>query len=122
MARVLVVDDAALARRILKNVLETAGHEIVGEASNGEAAIAAYRRHHPDLVMMDVTMPEMDGVEASRRILSEFPDATLVMVTSVSRERVVRDLARAGVADFIVKPYRPDTVLKAVARVLSPPL
>ena len=119
MATVLIVDDTMLARRILKNILCEAGHEIVAEAGNGAEAVEAFREHRPDVVLMDITMPQLDGVHASRQILSEFPEARVVMVTSVNREATVRESLHAGAAGYIIKPYKADTVVDTLMRVLA---
>lgn len=118
MARVMIVDDTTLARRIMRNALTSGGHEVVAEASNGEAAVQVYSAHKPDVVTMDVTMPGIDGVEASRRILAAHSDARVIMVTSVAREAVVRESLRTGALAFVVKPYKPHQILTAVDRVL----
>ena len=119
MARVLIVDDAALARRIMRNALLAAGHEVAGEASTGSGAVREYEAHRPDLVMMDVTMPEMDGLEASKRILLVDSGARIVMVTSINREDVVRESLRSGASGYLVKPYNPEKLLRAVDRALT---
>jgi len=119
VARVIIADDAAVARRILKNVLSGAGHEIVFEASNGAQAIDAYRRLQPDLVMMDVTMPEVGGLEAARRIIAEFPGARVVMVTAIKSQDMVRKSAEAGVAAYLLKPYSQDRVRELTKNVLA---
>jgi len=119
MARVLIVDDAALARRIMRNALCAGGHEVAGEASTGGAAIREYEAQRPDLVMMDVTMPGMDGLEASKRILELDSSARIIMVTSINREGVVRESLRSGVSAYLVKPYNSEKLLRAVDRALA---
>ncbi len=119
MASVMIVDDAMLARRIMRNILNEAGHDVVGEAADGAKGVEAYREHKPDVVLMDVTMPELNGVDAAQQILTEFPEARIVMVTSVNREVTVRKSVSAGVAAYIVKPYKADTVVNTLERVLA---
>lgn len=114
MARVMIVDDANLARRIMRMTLSSAGHEVVCEAATGADAIREYECHRPDVVMMDVTMPEMDGMEAARQILVQDPSARIVMVTSICSEEVVRESYRAGVTAFLVKPFKSDRLLNVV--------
>jgi two-component system chemotaxis response regulator CheY len=118
MAKVMIADDAALARKILKNILLDAGHNVVCEAADGARAVEAYRRHRPDVVMMDVTMPELDGLDASRKILAEFPDARVVMVTSINSEASIHQAVDAGAAAYVVKPYRPASIVTAINRAL----
>ena len=119
MARVMIVDDAMLARRIMRNVLSEAGHDIVDEAGDGAKAVEGYREHKPDVVLMDITMPDLNGVDAAHQILTEYPEARIVMVTSVNRELTVRESVAAGVAAYIVKPYRAETVVNTLERVLA---
>jgi two-component system, chemotaxis family, chemotaxis protein CheY len=118
MARVMIVDDTTLARRIMRNTLVSAGHEVVAEANSGETALDAYSTHKPDVVTMDVTMSGIDGIEASRRILAAHSDARVIMVTSLAREAIVQESLRSGVAAFVIKPFKPHQLLSAVDRVL----
>lgn len=115
MALVLVVDDAAFMRMRLKKVLTTEGHEVV-EAGNGLEAVAAYEEHKPDVVLMDITMPEMDGLEALREIRSKFPDAKVIMCSALGQESTVIESIKSGAKDFIVKPFQPEVVLGAVKK------
>jgi len=115
MARILVVDDAAFMRMRLKNVLGDQGHEVI-EASNGVEAVALYEQQRPDLVLMDITMPEMDGLEALRAIRSKFPDAKVVMCSALGQERTVIEAIKSGAKDFIVKPFQPDRLVEAVKK------
>lgn len=115
MAKVLIADDAMFMRSRLKNLLEAAGHEVV-EASNGREAVAAFEESVPDIVLMDVTMPEMDGIEALREIRQKAPDARVIMCSALGQQSIVLEAVRAGARDFIVKPFRPEKVLEAVDR------
>lgn len=115
MALVLVVDDAAFMRMRLKKVLEEAGHEVI-EAGNGNEAVAAYEEHKPDLTLMDITMPEMDGLEALRTIRAKHPDAKIIMCSALGQESTVIEAIKAGARDFIVKPFQPDVVTGAVKK------
>lgn len=119
MARVLVADDAAVARRILRTILTEAGHEVVSEAATGAEAIDAYRQLRPDLVMMDVTMPQVDGIEAARQIISEFPTARVVIVTSIQSEAMVRRSVEAGVAAYVLKPFTAARIAELTDDVLA---
>lgn len=112
MIRVIVVDDESLVRAALRVFLESAdGFEIVGEAANGADAIALVRAVHPDVVLMDVQMPTMDGIEATRRLTREFPGIKIVALTTFSTERVVVPMLSAGASGFLVKDTAPEQIL-----------
>ncbi|HEX8941050.1 MAG TPA: response regulator [Candidatus Limnocylindrales bacterium] len=118
MARILVVDDAAFMRLRTAKVLAEAGHEVL-EAENGRLAVEIYRRERPDAVLMDITMPEMDGLEALTEIRSGDPAARVAMLTAMGQQAIVLDAIKRGARDFVVKPFAPDRVLAAVARLLA---
>lgn len=118
MSKVLVVDDAAFMRITLKNILSKEGHE-VQEAENGVAAISQTEMFQPDLITMDITMPEMDGLEAAERILKVNPKQKIIMCTALGQEAMVKKAILMGVRDFIVKPFQPDRVISAVRAVLA---
>ena len=111
MKRLLVVDDAIFMRRLIKDVARDAGWEVVGEAANGEEAVALYREHRPDLVTMDVVMPVMNGLEALRQIRALDPQARVVMVTALDQKPTLLEAIRDGAHDFIVKPFNRDRIL-----------
>jgi two-component system chemotaxis response regulator CheY len=113
--KVLVVDDAAFMRMRLKKLLEDQGYEVV-EAQNGREALERYQDAQPALVLMDITMPEMDGIEAVRTLIERDPDARVVMVSALGQQAMVLAAIQAGAKDFIVKPFQPDRVLTAVAK------
>lgn len=115
MARILVVDDAAFMRMRLKNVLGEQGHEVI-EAANGVEAVEIYERERPDLVLMDITMPEMDGITALRAIREKDPDAKVVICSALGQERTVIEAIKSGAKDFIVKPFQPERLVEAVKR------
>lgn len=115
MALVLIVDDAAFMRMRLKKVVTDAGHSVV-EVANGKEAVAAYAEHKPDVVLMDITMPEMDGLEALRAIKAKFPDAKVIMCSALGQESTVIESIKSGAKDFIVKPFQPEVVLGAVRK------
>jgi two-component system chemotaxis response regulator CheY len=117
--RVLVVDDANFMRMIVKDTLTPHGFVIVGEASNGNEAVTKYVQLRPDLVTMDITMKEKDGVEAAREILARDPNARIVMVTALGQEKMLMDCMTLGVRDFVVKPFEPQRMLSAVQKALS---
>jgi two-component system chemotaxis response regulator CheY len=119
MPSVLIADDAAFMRMMLKNVLTEAGFEVVGEAENGAVAVARYRELNPDLTTMDITMPEMDGLAALREIREQDPGARVVMCSAMGQQSMVIESIQAGARDFIVKPFQPDRVVEAVQKALA---
>ncbi len=114
MKRVLIVDDAAFMRVSIKNMLSRHNYEIVGEAENGKAAIIKYQELKPDIVTMDITMPEMDGLASLKEILALDPSANVIMVSAMGQESMVREAVLAGAKGFIVKPFKEDTILSAL--------
>ena len=119
MAKVLIVDDAAFMRMMIKDILEKNGFEIVGEANNGIKAVDIYKKEKPDVVTMDITMPDMDGIEAVKAIKAFDPDAKIIMCSAMGQQSMVMDAIRAGARDFIVKPFQADRVLEAIKKVLG---
>lgn len=117
--KILIVDDAAFMRMMLKNILTQNGYEIVGEASNGLEAVNLYRELKPDLVTMDITMPEMDGINAVREIKKIDPEAKIIMCSAMGQQAMVIESIQAGAKDFVVKPFQPERVLEAVKKVLG---
>jgi two-component system chemotaxis response regulator CheY len=118
--RVLVVDDALYMRTMIRDILAGGGgFEVVGEASNGREAVERFVELAPDLITMDIVMPELDGIEATREILSHDPSATIVMCSALGQEALVIESIAAGARDFIVKPFTPEKVLKVVRNVLK---
>ena len=119
MARVLIVDDAAFKRMMIKDILEKNGYEIAGEAANGAIAVEMYNKEKPDVVTMDITMPDMDGIEAVKNIRANDPNAKIIMCSAMGQQSMVMDAIKAGAKDFIVKPFQPDRVLEAVKKVVG---
>ncbi|HLV08835.1 MAG TPA: response regulator [Halanaerobiales bacterium] len=117
--RVLVVDDAAFMRMMIKNILISGNYEIVGEAENGNEAIEAYKELRPDLVTMDITMPEMDGIDAVKGIMEINKDAIIIMCSAMGQQAMVIDAIQAGAKDFVVKPFKPDRVLAAINKLFE---
>ncbi|MBI4871362.1 MAG: response regulator [Candidatus Riflebacteria bacterium] len=117
--RILIVDDAAIIRRILRAMFQKNGFAVAGEAQDGQEGLLLYRELRPDLVTMDITMPNKDGIVATREILTEFPDAKIIMVSSVGQENVIREAIGLGALDFIVKPLKEEQIISAVKRVLD---
>ncbi|MDD2573192.1 MAG: response regulator [Bacillota bacterium] len=115
---VLIVDDAAFMRMMIKDILGKNGYQIVGEAENGTKAVEKYAELKPDLVIMDITMPEMDGIEAVKRIKAVDAGATIVMCSAMGQQAMVIEAIQAGAKDFIVKPFQPERVLEAVSKAI----
>ena len=118
MASILLVDDLKFIKRIERNVLEKNGHEIVGDASDGAEAIVLYLKLKPDIVLMDITMPKVNGIEALEKILSLDPRAKVVMCSALSHERVLYKAIKAGAKDYLVKPFTTEQLLHAIGKVL----
>lgn len=118
VARILVVDDAAFMRMMMKTILQGGGHDVVAEAGNGLDAIHQYSQHQPDLVTMDITMPEMDGIQAVKEIVERHPTAKVIMCSAMGQQQMILDAVRVGAKGFIVKPFDKDRVLAEVKKLL----
>lgn len=114
MARIMIVDDAAFVRLTLKNILEKDGHVVVGEAENGLEALDKYMECKPDLVTLDITMPEANGIDALKAIKKYDPDAKCVMCSAMGQQAMVVEAMQNGARDFIVKPFQPNRVLESI--------
>ena len=121
MARILTVDDAAFMRRIIKTTLKRAGYTEIYEATDGLQALEKYNAVKPNLVLMDITMPNMNGLAALKAIRAADPGANVVMCTAMGQENMVIEAIRFGARDFIVKPFKPDRILSVVASVIGKP-
>src|SRR4051794_5548009 len=119
MARVLVVDDAVFMRKMVSDALTKQGHEVIGEASNGAEAVTQYQALSPDIMTLDITMPEKDGVEALREIVGIDPSARVIMCSALGQESKVLEAVKAGAKDFVVKPFQPDRLAQAVDKALA---
>ncbi|MCM3706438.1 response regulator [Cytobacillus firmus] len=119
VARIIIVDDAKFMRVTLSSILKKADHEIVGEGENGKEGVDLFVNLKPDLVMMDITMPEMSGLEAVREIKRQNPNAKVIMCSAMGQQKVIVESIEAGAKDFIIKPFDEGRVLEAVNRVLS---
>jgi len=115
MKKVLIVDDAAFMRVSIKNMLSKNGYEVVGEAENGKVALQKYQELGPDIVTMDITMPEMDGLEGLKAILAIQPAAKIVMISAMGQESMVREAVLSGAKGFIVKPFKEDVLVSALS-------
>jgi len=121
MAKILCVDDAAFMRKVVKDALSKNGYTDLYEAVDGADAVDKYSQINPDLVIMDITMPNMDGLEALKAIRAKDGSANVVMCSAMGQESMVMDAVRSGAKDFIVKPFKPDRVLKTVTSILGAP-
>ena len=119
MAKILLVDDAAFMRMMVKETLTKAGYTDLYEAADGMQAVETYNDIKPDLVLMDITMPNMDGLEALKAIKSKDPNANIVMCSAMGQECMVIDAIKSGAKDFIVKPFKPDRILKTVSSIVD---
>ncbi len=119
MKRVLIVDDTKFMRNILASILKKKDLEIAGEAVNGSEAIEKYRELKPDLVTMDIIMPEVDGIQAVKEILKFDPEARILMCSAMGQQALVIEAIQAGAKDFVIKPFQPTRVLEAVDRTLQ---
>lgn len=117
--RILITDDALFMRVTLKNILTANGFEVAGEASNGAESVALYKQLKPDVVTMDITMPEMDGITALKEIRAADPNANVVMCTAMGQKSMVVEAIQAGAKDFIVKPFQPERVLEALSKLAA---
>ncbi len=116
---ILICDDAAFMRMMIKDILTKNGYNVAGEAENGLRAIEKYKEVTPDLVLMDITMPEMDGIQALKEIKKQDPAAQVIMCSAMGQQAMVIESIQAGAKDFIVKPFQADRVIEAVKKVVG---
>lgn len=116
---ILIVDDAAFMRMMIKDILSKNGYNVVGEAENGAKALERYNELKPDLVLMDITMPEVDGIQALKNIKAADANATVIMCSAMGQQAMVIESIQAGAKDFIVKPFAADRVLEAVRKAVG---
>lgn len=116
---ILLVDDAAFMRMMLKDILTKNGYSVIGEAENGVKAVEKFKELKPDLCILDITMPEMDGIQAAREIKAVDSSAIIVMCSAMGQQSMVIESIQAGARDFIVKPFQPERVIEAVKKVLG---
>ncbi|MFH1542554.1 MAG: response regulator [bacterium] len=122
MANILVTDDAVFTRKLLTDILKKEGHTVVGEAATAVEAVQQYKKLKPDLVTMDIIMPEtegMDGIGAVKAIIKDDPNAKIIMVSAMGQQEMMVDAIQAGAKDFIVKPFQPSNVINAVNKLLK---
>ncbi len=116
---IMIVDDLTFIKLLLKDLIEKAGFRVVGEASDGEEAIDMYQVKKPDLVLLDITMPKMDGITALKKILALDPGAKIIMCSALGQQRLIVQAIQLGAKDFIVKPFRPDRVISSIKKALD---
>ena len=116
---ILICDDAAFMRMMIKDILSKNGYTVVGEAENGAKAVEKYGELKPDLVLMDITMPEMDGIQALKKIKEADAGASIIMCSAMGQQAMVIESIQSGAKDFIVKPFQADRVLEAVRKVVG---
>ncbi len=117
--RVLITDDALFMRTTLRNILTKNGYEVVGEAANGRESVELFLKTRPDIVTMDITMPEMDGITAVKEIRKLDAGANVIMCTAMGQKNMVMEAVAAGARDFIVKPFQPDKVIEAIQKLIG---
>ncbi len=115
----LVVDDSAITIKKLTKIVETLGHKVICIAKNGRDAVDAYEQFNPDLVTMDITMPGMNGIEATKQIMEKFSDALIIMVTSHGQEEMVMDAIEAGAKGYVIKPFKPEKIDESINKVIE---
>lgn len=119
MAKILLVDDSKTSRKILRGLLEADGHEIVGEAVNGEDGVTKFKELRPELTTMDITMPVMDGLEALKQIMEFDASSKVIMITAAGQKTKMVDAVKYGAAEFLTKPFEPDQITEIVKKVLK---
>jgi two-component system, chemotaxis family, chemotaxis protein CheY len=118
-ATILIVDDLSFMRMIQKEILTERGYTVVGEAADGREAVEKFKCLKPDLVLLDITMPNMNGLEAMRKIFSLDPHARVIMCSALGQQNLIVEAIKAGVKDFIVKPFKPERILSAIEKALK---
>ncbi|CAG7618487.1 Chemotaxis protein CheY [Paenibacillus solanacearum] len=119
MKKILIVDDSLFMRMMLKNVIQELGYETVAEGSNGLEALTLYERHKPDLVTLDITMPEMDGITALGKLRTMDPSAKIIMVSAMGQQALLIQAVNMGASDFIVKPFNKERVMEAFRKAFA---
>ncbi|MGI6096662.1 MAG: response regulator [Dethiobacteria bacterium] len=115
----LITDDTAFMRMTLRNILEKNGYKVVAEAGDGKEALEKYKQHKPDLVTMDITMPNVDGITAIKEIIAFDPEAKIIVVSAMGQKALVIDALNAGAKDFVVKPFQPDRIIEALQKLVG---
>jgi two-component system, chemotaxis family, chemotaxis protein CheY len=117
--RVLLADDLSFMRMVQREVLKDRGYEVVGEAANGLEAVELFERLRPDLTILDITMPHMNGLEATKRILAKDPSAAIIICSALGQQKLIVEAIQLGIKDFIVKPFKPERLIGAIEKALK---
>ena len=117
--RIMAVDDSLITHKKLENILQGLGHEVVHQCHTGEQAVEDYRQHEPDIVTMDITMPDMDGITATQKIIAKHPEALIIMVTSQGQEQMVMQAIEAGAKGYVLKPIHSEHLNKVINNVIT---
>jgi len=118
-ARILIADDASFMRQMIREIIEPEGYEVVGEATNGIEAVERFLELRPDIVTMDIVMPKRSGIDAVKGIIAEDAQARVVMCSALGQETLVMEALQAGAQDFIVKPFKPDSVISTIKKIME---
>lgn len=116
MAKIMIVDDSRILRKILANTLTEAGHEVIADAGNGKEALMLLEKVQPELITLDITMPVMDGLEALTQIKSKYPSIKVIMVSAAGQKNKVMEALKGGASDFVQKPFEPDDVISVISK------
>lgn len=119
MANIMIADDAKFMRMMIRRIIEAEGHKVVAEASNGDETITLYAKFRPDLITMDIVMPNPNGIECVKKIREFDPHAKVIMVTALGQEAMIVEALKAGAQDFIIKPFKPGKVIEVVDKILT---
>lgn len=119
MARILLVDDSITSRKILRNIIEEAGHTIIGEAVNGEEGAIKYKELQPDITTMDITMPILDGIDSLKLIMEDDPAAKVIMVTAAGQKNRIVDALKYGASEFIAKPFESNQIINVINQLID---
>ncbi len=115
---VVICDDVEVTRQAIKEILIKEGYEVVSEAEDGEMAINKYERYYPDLIILDISMPKIDGIEVTKKIVNKYPNAKIIVCSVISQQNIVIESIKAGAKDFIVKPFAPSRLLDSIRKVI----
>ncbi len=116
---ILIADDLKFMKMVLRDIIEKAGFRVIGEAADGEEAVRLFEEKRPDVVVMDITMPKMDGITALKRIMKIDPSAKVIMCSALGQQRLIINAIQIGAKDFIVKPFQPERIINSIKKVLN---
>ena len=119
MHSILIVDDSRTSRKILRGILEDAGHKVIGEATDGQEGLNKYKELNPDIITLDITMPVMDGIAALKEIMSENPEAKVIMITAAGQQHKMIDAIKLGASEFVTKPFEKDEIISVINKIMG---